>query len=1021
MARFALILLSLFTLSLTGFSNSLDAPSEGKAMTASFGKLPLYFIENHGQTDDSVAYYVKGSDKTLYFNSEGVTFSLFGKENDEVNRWAVKLNFVDANPDVKLRGEDKQQAVFSYFKGKKEDWKTGLPTFSKLVYEDLWPGIDLVYSGTVNKLKYEFVVEPGADPRMIQLAYEGASELRVKPTGELAVATPITCFEDAKPIAYQMKEGKQVDVSMHYSLSGGFENSYKFTIGGYDTSFPLILDPEMIIYCGYIGGNNIDGVHGLDIEVDKDCCAYIAGWTVSDETSFPVYIGPDIIYNGGDYDAFVAKVNAQGTSLIYCGYIGGDKRDRAFDIAVDSNGYAYITGSTDSNEGSFPVTVGPYLTYQGAQPGDEHGDAYVAKINADGSGLVYCGYIGGTYFDCGESIDVDADGNAYVVGTTASNNNPSVGKFPVHQGPDLSFNGGYDGFIAKLKAIPDESAPFWYCGYIGGQDGEGVSDIVIDSEGCAYITGVTASTQSLNFPLKVGPSLIHSGNDDVFVGKIINEPCNSDTLLNYFYCGYIGGSGCERSPSVDIDGEGNAYVAGYTSSDDLPVIVGPDLTYNGDGDINDNDAFVVKVNNIGDSIIYCGYIGGERYEQTGHVAVDSEGNAYVTGRTNSDESSFPVIHGPDLTFNVGSYDAFVVKVKADPCQPEPTDNFYYCGYIGGENQDIAYGIDIDLKDFVYIVGTTLSDEASFPVIIGPDLTHNGSSDVFICKIERYKHWYVDWDTPSINPDGLSWETAFPKIQDAIDIALRGDLIFVTGGTYNENVNFNGKAIMLKHGIKDDEIPPVNPPIIDPLGSGRGVTINGGAGENFGIDGFIIKNGFAADGGGIYCANTSPAGFPIIQNCLIVGNNAGAGDGGGIYCLDSEPTLFNITVYGNTATSNGGGVYFENAPATVTNTIVWNNTPDQIHVESGGNPVVNYCDVQGGWTGLNIDEDPMFANTTDPDNGGFKLTWVSTGTNTSLAPGTSPCINRGTDIDAPIDDIEGNDRPTMSMVCMGAYE
>ena len=184
----------------------------------SFGKLPLYFIENQGQVHEDVAYYVKGADKTLYFTQKGVTFALTGKEGEKEKRWVVKLEFVGAHKNVKPKGEDKQKAVFSYFKGKPKDWKTGCPTYRKLVYENLWPGIDLVYSGTVNQLKYEFLVKPGADPKQIRLAYRGASDVLVKETGELMVKTPVGGFEDEKPYAYQEMGSKRIEVPITYTL-----------------------------------------------------------------------------------------------------------------------------------------------------------------------------------------------------------------------------------------------------------------------------------------------------------------------------------------------------------------------------------------------------------------------------------------------------------------------------------------------------------------------------------------------------------------------------------------------------------------------------------------------------------------------------------------------------------------------------------------------------------------------------------------------------------------------------------
>ncbi len=265
-----------------------------------FSKFPLLFIKNQGQLDDEVAYYVKGSDKTLYFTSRGITIALVGDEKKEgKQRWAVRLEFLNANPSVKPIGEQKQNAVFSYFKGKPEEWKTGVPTYSRLVYRDLWPGIDLVYSCNINQLKHEFIVQPGADPQQIRLAYHGASNVRIQKTGKLQVITPVRSFEDDKPFAYQESRGDRSEVSIRYELDRGTEegaHSYAFELGPYNQKQPLVIDPAWLVYCGYIGGNDGDSIS--DITVDKDGNAYVTGMTWSDEDQyFPVKTGPDLTYN----------------------------------------------------------------------------------------------------------------------------------------------------------------------------------------------------------------------------------------------------------------------------------------------------------------------------------------------------------------------------------------------------------------------------------------------------------------------------------------------------------------------------------------------------------------------------------------------------------------------------------------------------------------------------------------------------------------------------------------------------
>lgn len=517
-------------------------PEADKArIEQSFGRLPLYFIENQGQENKDVAYYVKGSDKTLYFTSKGVTFALPGKEGEERKRWAVKLEFVGANPNCRPRAEEKQEALFGYFKGKPKDWITGLATYKRIVYEELWSGIDLVYSGTVNQLKYEFVVKPGADPKRIRLTYRGADGVELGEGGGLVITTPVGEFEDASPYAYQEADGDRIEVQVAFSLdkkSGGAEGSYGFQVGPYDLEKNLILDPAMLIYCGYIGG--LGGEGAASVAVDYEGSVYIAGTTTSNQASFPVQVGPDLTYNDFDYcDAFVAKINPEGTSLIYCGYIGGNHQDWGNDIAVDSLGYAFITGTTSSGVASFPVKGGPDITQNGAR------DAFVAKVSIYGTGLIYCGYIGGAEHDYGCSISVDGDGNAYVTGETNSDET----SFPVLVGPVLTFKDGFsDAFVAKVNA---SGTALLYCGYIGGTDYDYGSCVAVDSEGAAYVSGYTASYQS-SFPVKIGPDLTKNGMGDAFVAKVAADG------TDFVYCGYIGGFNQDFGNGITVDAEGNA-------------------------------------------------------------------------------------------------------------------------------------------------------------------------------------------------------------------------------------------------------------------------------------------------------------------------------------------------------------------------------------------------------------------------------------------------------------------------------
>ena len=697
-------------------------------LVGGFARMPLYFVENRGQLDPRVAYAVQGRETAIYFTREGVTFSLTRPETEDSSgkaspasytkessrqpssprRWNVKLDFLGADPNVKVIGLEKTRAIVSYFKGSREEWKTAIPTYASVLYRDLWPGIDLVYSGTVDRLKYQFVVKPGADPGQIRLSYRGASQVQIGRDGTLEVETPLGGFSDDRPYSYQDASGSRTEVPTEYALSGvsGSSRAYGFRLGAYDRSRPLVIDPAVLVYAGFIGGAGADDGNG--IAVDGFGSAYVTGTTVSDETTFPDTAGPDTSWNGG-LDAFVAKVAADGTSLVYAGYIGGDQNESGLAIAVDASGNAYVTGAAGSTETTFPETVGPDLTFNGVAP---IADAFVAKVNAAGTSLVYAGYIGGGSADAGLGIAVDGSGNAYVTGTTSSNQDT----FPETGGPDLTFNLASDAFVAKVAA---DGVSLVYAGYIGGAGDDSGRGIAVDSSGNAYVTGDTTSSDT-SFPATGGPDLTFNlGQNDAFVAKV------NATGTSLAYAGYIGGAGADSGRGIAVDGSGSAYVTGQTSSPEntFPETGGPDLTHNGVG----FDAFVAKVTTDGTDLVYAGYIGGVGTDRGFGIAVDGSGNSYVTGDTDSTEKSFPATGGPDLTYN-GNTDAFVAKVAATGT------SLVYSGFIGGVNADSGAGIALDGSGNAYVTGETISAELTFPDTVGPDLTSNGSTDAFVAKV-----------------------------------------------------------------------------------------------------------------------------------------------------------------------------------------------------------------------------------------------------------------------------------------------
>jgi hypothetical protein len=724
-------------------------------LTGDFGRVPVYFVPNQGQADDRVSFYVQGDDKTVYFAPDGLTITMNhqGPRNpQESERWAVKLDFLGAKEGVKPEGLEKTGAVISYFRGKPEEWKTGLSAYSRIIYRELWPGIDLAYKGELDQLKYEFIVRPRADPSLIKLAYRGVEDVSLTEDGRLSVKTPAGTFKDDVPLAYQQEdEGPRIVIPTAYTvepamtLPEGREFVYAFEVGDYDRNRILVIDPAVLVYCGYIGGLNEDG--SKSIAADNQGNAYVTGYTYSDETSFPATVGPDLTFNGG-MNSYVAKIDALG-NFIYCGYIAAAGGGDFCAIAVDDSGCAYVTQSTNLTEAAFPVTVGPDLTHNGAL------DAFVAKVNPAGTALVYCGYIGGAGDDVVLGVAIDEVGNAYVAGYTQSTETT----FPVKVGPDLTSNGLQEAFVAKVNSA---GTALDYCGYIGGSADDAGTGIAVDDSGNAYVVGMPGSAQG--FPLTVGPDLTFNGGCEIFVAKVKASGIGLD------YCGVIGGSADEAWPNIAADSSGNAYVYAttYSSQTSFPVKVGPDLTYNGD-----LDNFVAKVNSSGTGLIYCGYIGGSGWDNDGGIAVDNSGNAYITGITYSSEASFPVVGGPDLTYN-GGQDAFVAKINASGTA------LAYCGYIGGANEERGHGISVDGSGNAYVSGFTASSQATFPTVGGPDLTYNGGGDAFVARVA---------------PDEIPGPPITSLLPDSADAGDPGFLLSVIGSDFVDGavVRWDGSA------------------------------------------------------------------------------------------------------------------------------------------------------------------------------------------------------------------------------------
>jgi hypothetical protein len=774
--RVAILISSLLLLPLVSFvADRASSPARRDEVWATLRRLPLYFIENRGEMASRAEYYVHGAEASMLFTSGGLRLSL---SHPSGRHWALGVGFVGAHPTEPV-GLEKTPAVISYFRGEPERWRTGNPTYSRVAYRDLWPGIDLFYSGTGSRLKYSFVVRPGADPSQIRLAYRGATRLAVNAQGQLEVTAPAGKVVEDVPLTYQGTGERRERVPSSYSVGNG--RAYGFDVSPYDRSRPLVIDPVMLINAGYIGGSGGDS--GEEIDVDSTGAVYVTGTTPSSETTFPdgdgfgTLMGPDTFYNGNN-DAFVAKVAPSGTSLVYAGYIGGSGAEQGKSIAVDGAGAAYVTGVTGSTEATFPVVVGPDTTHNGM-----FFDAFVVKVAPSGTSLEYAGYIGGAGDqDFGSGIAVDGTGAAYLIGSTDSTEAsfPDGDGLPPLPGPDPSYNGSGDAFVAK---VAPSGASLEYAGYIGGNAGESGSGIAVDGAGAAYVTGSTGSTQ-ITFPAAVGPDTSYNGgSNDAFVAKVVPAGTSLD------YAGYVGGVGdFDHGFGIARDGTGAAYLTGTTDStevsfpdgDGFGSVPGPDPSYNG----GLGDAFVAKVASSGTTLAYAGYVGGAGYEGGQDIAVDGTGGASLVGDTDSTQASFPdgdglgTVTGPDTSYNGGLSDAFVANVA-----PSGT-SLGYAGFIGGSGTDVGQGIAVDGGGAAYLTGYTESDQTSFPdgdgfgAVTGPDTSHNGGTDAFVATV-------ADVVPPSPSPQATCKGTVATVVgtegADALSGTNGADVIAALGG------------------------------------------------------------------------------------------------------------------------------------------------------------------------------------------------------------------------------------------------
>ena len=684
---------------------------------------PIFFTKNQGQYSSEVLYHTYVKDTTVYFCKNNIVIVFINEIKDKqittqedsqtylnhkksTNPQKLYMNsivaeFVDANQEAVVIGQNQLSHKNNYFIGNDPDyWYTDVPNFQSIIYQDIFPGVDLTYYSVAGLLKYDFVVKPDADPSQIKVQYHGIENINHKSSGGLEITTKHGFIYEKQPVIYQEISNKKQIIKGRYLLN---DNIISFLIeDNYDNNYPLIIDPGLI-FSTYFGGSGLEW--GEQITVDKDGCIYITGQTGS--PNFPIVNPYDGTYNG-EYDAFVTKFSAQGDTLEYSTFYGGSTYDGCKDVAVDSNGCAYILGWTKSSDlpmvNSFDDTFAPTE------------DLFVAKFSSSGNQLIYSSYLGGSVSDwnneedCG-SIAVDGNGCAYVTGTT------SCFDFPTYNAYDSTYNGECDAFVTKFST---QGNTLEYSTYIGGILYDESRSLAIDKNKCAYITG---DTWSPDFPMENPYDDDYDIDqwEEVFVTKLSPQ---GNTLV---YSTYLGGSRLDWPWNIEVDSKGCAYVTGDTQSDDFPTVNAYDDTFNVDSvpPIEKTDAFLTKFSPKGNRLEYSTYLGGTKYDHGQSVAVDEYGCAYLAGGTGPLSNSFPLVNSFDDTYNGGIYDAFLAKFTPNG------KNLIYCTYLGGSDYDIATGVDFDSNGCAIVFGPTISTD--FPTINAYDDTFNGIRDFYLTK------------------------------------------------------------------------------------------------------------------------------------------------------------------------------------------------------------------------------------------------------------------------------------------------
>jgi RHS repeat-associated protein len=704
-----------------------------------FNRLPLSFVVNQGQFDKAVQFQVSTLGGSIFFTQSEVVLALTDKKSTKFKHKeddsppptgetkVVRIQYDNADKKPVLKGQDLLPGVANIMVGKeKKNWVSNAPTYRAVLYDSLYPGIDLEYEGSAGSLKSTFTVAPGADPALIQWQYKDAGSVSLDADGNLLIILPTkksdgtdTTLVEHAPVAWQNLDGQRVDVAVQFAVSDKGEISFVLP-DGYDASLPLVIDPTLT-YSTYLGEGGTD--RGKDIAIDANGNAYVTG--ISYCSNFPL-VDPLQQGGAGQQDIIISKISADGSTLLYSTCLGGTGRDVGYAIDLDSQGRIVVAGETNSTD--FPIVSGISTYGGGICSPDPCEDLFMVILNASGSAISFSTYLGGSDQEEFGDVAVDANDKVIVVGGSAASNYPTVNAY------DNTFGGVsgcdaseicYDAVVTKVDPTLTGASSLLYSTFLGGNDQDSLYAVVLDASGKIYLTG---KSESDTYPVLNPLQATRENSSDAVVTQIDPSLSGSASLI---YSTYYGSDGYDEGYGIARDANGILYITGVAGSIEFPLR-NPLQHFYGCTATPCNDAFVAKLDIATNALIYSTLLGGGNEDEGYAIEVDSSGRAYVVGYTTS--SNFPV------------YDALQATKGADGCSTAPCadafltvlepdgQSYAYSTYLGGSDEDVANGLTLDSANNIYVVGETYSGD--FVTTSGAyDVSNTGThADAFIVKV-----------------------------------------------------------------------------------------------------------------------------------------------------------------------------------------------------------------------------------------------------------------------------------------------